>query len=1042
MNKLNLLTIAFVILFLNSMTLANYTIDANLADWGVTPFDPELWLPDSLTADCNIGDNENNHGSYGYGESYDFEALYFDDDVEYFYFACVTSRDLSGDGDLGIDLNNDAEITGKGQVSNLEYAIRLRDSDYGQIGDIVATPVWSFTWNLQGSPRQATGGTVIGHAQVSILEYDYSLEGNGNTTIFEVAAPRIAFNDVLEQEDPILAHISASCGNDSINLAADVNVATPTRLYIRCDRDHATTPTVNRMIVDDFQRNCRGRLSKIFIWGGWKDNIKGQIDSIHIDIHDVDVLEPNEPGMILWTGDFTPADFSETYFDSDSGWFWDPANNEDPCISSDIELWQYEIGINPYYTFVHDDDPCDPNTYWLGIHVVTQPDSNIPDQNDPLFGWKSSPSHFQNAAVSWSDTYTQWTHLHYPEGHPFELSDPNIIDMAFAIESSDINLPNPIWEQPPIDPNDYIDLPEIPDYNGWGEEARNYPNDVDWDDEWNSITQCHGDINGDSLVDDNDVELIYLAWPSTPEDTNYDARADLDRDRDVDSDDLDILTWWYLQEDPPDCDCAAQNTEEFWKMVADDFAPIDNIPVTSVRWWGSYQNWPHPDPPIGSTPQNWRIGFWSNDESTTMPEQFLPGQLLWDISVDISQIKVTTVGQTGSGQISFMYLVELPDDQQFKPTHHTDSTQDGKFWISIVAQYPQGQYIEFPWCWNTRPKPWQQPAVTFQLTDPMQTSIAVPLTTPPTPLLNSYDMAFELDGDRDQIIKWEQPFVNFWRGFHYFDIRFPGWKLYHDEKSIATEEEFADPNIERIVADDFKCSDEKPITALSWWGSYLNYKYDPANPNLMPEPVPPAYFLLQIFDDIPAGIDQSFSHPNDVIWTYKAYTYTENMVGFDKNPGNTTEPPREAVFRYSIAIPDANQFQQTSDQAIYWLSIVAVYPPQTRNYYWGWTNRKHIFNDYAVAAPEKTNGTWDFHPLSDSMGNGQDMSFVIFSLTSDDLPADIDGDNDVDFYDYSLFAQAWQVLPADPLCDIALPPDGIIDANDLNVIAENWLEGK
>jgi len=394
-----------------------------------------------------------------------------------------------------------------------------------------------------------------------------------------------------------------------------------------------------------------------------------------------------------------------------------------------------------------------------------------------------------------------------------------------------------------------------------------------------------------------------------------------------------------------------------------------------------------------------------------------------------------------------MYLVKLANDEQFRPADHTGSTEDGTFWISIAAEYPDGTYVEFPWGWDTRPNPWQQPAVTFQVTGSLQTSVAVPVGV--TPLGNTmgdpYDMAFELDGDRDNIIKWEQPFVNFWRGFHYWDIRFAGWKLYHDEKSMIEKNEFEDPNIGRLVADDWKCNDAKPVTAVSWWGSYIGYKYDPANPDAMVPPISPSYFILQIWDDVPAGIDGPYSHPNDAIWTYRAEAdaYTELMVGFDKEPYNVPGPSREPVFRYSVAIPDANQFQQSSDEAIYWLSILAVYPPSVKNYDWGWTNRRHLFNDDAVEGTQDVGGTWSWHNLQDQAGNGQDMSFVIFSSESEEeVQGDIDGDNDVDFYDYAIFAAAWLVEPADPLCDLAEPADGNIDILDLAVLCQNWLVGK
>jgi hypothetical protein len=57
-------------------------------------------------------------------------------------------------------------------------------------------------------------------------------------------------------------------------------------------------------------------------------------------------------------------------------------------------------------------------------------------------------------------------------------------------------------------------------------------------------------------------------------------------------------------------------------------------------------------------------------------------------------------------------------------------------------------------------------------------------------------------------------------------------------------------------------------------------------------------------------------------------------------------------------------------------------------------------------------------------------------------PADIDGDGDVDFFDYAILASQWLQAPGEPSADIApLGGDGIVNILDLGVLADNWLEG-
>ncbi|MBN2132180.1 MAG: M28 family peptidase [Sedimentisphaerales bacterium] len=60
--------------------------------------------------------------------------------------------------------------------------------------------------------------------------------------------------------------------------------------------------------------------------------------------------------------------------------------------------------------------------------------------------------------------------------------------------------------------------------------------------------------------------------------------------------------------------------------------------------------------------------------------------------------------------------------------------------------------------------------------------------------------------------------------------------------------------------------------------------------------------------------------------------------------------------------------------------------------------------------------------------------------------ADLDGDDDVDLRDYALFAAAWRAHKGQgeykDACDISLPSDGLVDARDLRIFTENWLQGK
>ena len=56
---------------------------------------------------------------------------------------------------------------------------------------------------------------------------------------------------------------------------------------------------------------------------------------------------------------------------------------------------------------------------------------------------------------------------------------------------------------------------------------------------------------------------------------------------------------------------------------------------------------------------------------------------------------------------------------------------------------------------------------------------------------------------------------------------------------------------------------------------------------------------------------------------------------------------------------------------------------------------------------------------------------------------DIDGDGDVDFFDYAILTSQWQQIPGIPSADIAPPGgDDVVDGKDLAFLAESWLWGK
>ena len=180
-----------------------------------------------------------------------------------------------------------------------------------------------------------------------------------------------------------------------------------------------------------------------------------------------------------------------------------------------------------------------------------------------------------------------------------------------------------------------------------------------------------------------------------------------------------------------------------------------------------------------------------------------------------------------------------------------------------------------------------------------------------------------------------------------------------------------------IVADDFLCEDDGPITDIHWLGSYSGYGDDvvPADG--------PDQFHLGIWTDVPAGFDPNpevtYSHPGQLVWEVTAprSMLNEREVGEDYYTG--MEQP-ETTFAYDLILPEGNWFYQESEVGIYWLSVSAIYnqEPAPANP-WGWLTIEHRFNDGAVAmadpvAPAPGDGYVSGQPVTPTAGASSSTS--------------------------------------------------------------------
>ena len=202
----------------------------------------------------------------------------------------------------------------------------------------------------------------------------------------------------------------------------------------------ATHPKV---LADDFLCTSTGPITDIHLWGSWlRDylpvNSQGQPDaslvnfrlSIHSDIPKGPTGSYSTPGNLLWQQTFSPGQFQTRLYADKlvEGWYNPDTGEYTP--QGDTQVWQYNFFIDPATAFTQRGTATNPTVYWLDVEALPV---SIPGTAEPLFGWKTSITHWNDDAV-WADPSitppTGWQELVYPQGHPFAGQS---MDLAFVI---------------------------------------------------------------------------------------------------------------------------------------------------------------------------------------------------------------------------------------------------------------------------------------------------------------------------------------------------------------------------------------------------------------------------------------------------------------------------------------------------------------------------------------------------------------------------------------------------------------------------------
>ena len=236
------------------------------------------------------------------------------------------------------------------------------------------------------------------------------------------------------------------------------------------------------------------------------------------------------------------------------------------------------------------------------------------------------------------------------------------------------------------------------------------------------------------------------------------------------------------------------------------------------------------------------------------------------------------------------------------------------------------------------------------------------------------------------VTKWSQPPVEYYPGEE--PPTFYGW----DERSLH--------ETPPMVADDWLCTDQRPITDIHWWGSFIGWD-QPYPPTL------PAGFHITIWSDMAADDPDNqlgYSHPEVCLWENYCYSYEYNFAGWDYDPRG--QYWNEACFQFNQYLPLEEWFYQDPYEdpdpelggTVYWLGITAIYQISQPEYPWGWKTRPHFFNDDAVRFssnpwPPFPGATFAFgYPIEFPEGVSWDLAF---ELTTEDEPCQPDPKHDL-----------------------------------------------
>jgi hypothetical protein len=410
-----------------------------------------------------------------------------------------------------------------------------------------------------------------------------------------------------------------------------------------------------------------------------------------------------------------------------------------------------------------------------------------------------------------------------------------------------------------------------------------------------------------------------------------------------------------------------------FQIAADDWVCTNNLPVTALRWWGSYPGWTGTTPPPNA-PALFNFCIWTDIPKQPVANSFShPGQVIWQFSS--ANVGWKFVGwdydpRSGTYDACFEYYQALPQAQWFKqdPTPGTNV-----YWLSIAATSLQG--VGPVWGWKTVPRNTNAPSpdAAVRIFNPLNPVLGSPYVAGqeinyPTNG-NPWDLAFELiSSSTGTAAKWTQP----------PDLTQTGM----DVNDTVGQPPF-------LLADDFQCTNNGPLTQITVWGSWREDLLPANNPANV-------QFTLSIHQDIPAH-GTIPSQPGAMLWSkifppgqFQVVTQQANILEWWMDPpAGAVFPGDKTCYKYTFAMAATEAFvQQGTPQnpIIYWLDVQAMVIGGTSSTLFGWKTSLRNWNDAAVWAnaiePPAYPGPWNalaYPPQHPKWPQPIDLAFALSS---------------------------------------------------------------